>query len=87
MQYSDITILEQILDKLKNKTKFDLTISFKSEANIDYNRIKNINNKVINLNIPLNLMKKEFEEKSREEVLKKTSIYDCLQCFSQEEAL
>ena len=76
--YSDTTTLEQILDKLKNKTKFDLDISFKPEANIDYNRIKNINNKVINLNIPLNLMNKEFEEKSKEEVLKKISIYDCL---------
>ncbi len=70
--------LEQILNKLKNKTKFDLTISFKSEANIDYSRIKNTNNKVVNLNIPLNPLNREFEEKSKDEVLKKTSIYDCL---------
>jgi len=70
--------LEQILNKLKNKTKFDLTISFKSEANIDYSRIKNSNNKVVNLNIPLNPLNREFEEKSKDEILKKTSIYDCL---------
>jgi hypothetical protein len=70
--------LEQILNKLKNKTKFDLTISFKSEANIDYSRIKNTNNKVVNLNIPLNPLNREFEEKSKDEILKKTSIYDCL---------
>ena len=70
--------LEQILNKLKNKTKFDLTISFKSEANIDYTRIKNTNNKVVNLNIPLNPLNREFEEKSKDEILKKTSIYDCL---------
>ena len=70
--------LEQILNKLKNKTKFDLTISFKSEANIDYSRIKNTNNKVVNLNIPLSPLNREFEEKSKDEILKKTSIYDCL---------
>ena len=70
--------LEQILNKLKNKTKFDLTISFKSEANIDYSRIKNTNNKLVNLNIPLNPLNREFEEKSKDEILKKTSIYDCL---------
>jgi hypothetical protein len=78
LQYSDSMTLEQILNKLKNKTKFDLTISFKSEANIDYSRIKNTNNKVVNLNIPLNPLNREFEEKSKDEVLKKTSIYDCL---------
>ena len=78
MQYSDSMTLEQILNKLKNKTKFDLTISFKSEANIDYSRIKNTNNKVVNLNIPLNPLNREFEEKSKDEILKKTSIYDCL---------
>ena len=66
------------MNKLKDKSRFDLTISFKSEANIDYQRIKNANNKVINLNIPLNIMNKEFEEKSKEEIIKKTSIYDCL---------
>ena len=78
MQYSDSMTLEQILNKLKNKTKFDLTISFKLEANIDYSRIKNTNNKVVNLNIPLNPLNREFEEKSKDEILKKTSIYDCL---------